>query len=171
MAEWRAGTWAALFGSSFLAAATMTVTWIAVSASAARPLPFWPVSIFVALGVVGIAGFLVAIYAPHRLPGRTAVEREDKRRTQKEIELEDKKEGARLMRGLFSPPAPNYDQRSHTEALNRHSEELRLQREAGEALEAIMGGVGVEEARPDVTSDTGVEGGVDAINEEPEAEA
>lgn len=35
------------------------------------------------------------------------------------------------------------------------------------ALEAILGGTGVEEARPDTISDPGVEGGVDAPNEEP----
>ena len=47
-------------------------------------------------------------------------------------------------------------------------ERVSLDTEPEEALEAILEGAGVEEARPDIISDTGVEGGVDALNEEPE---
>ncbi|HEY5111405.1 MAG TPA: hypothetical protein VII67_03640, partial [Acidimicrobiales bacterium] len=93
------------------------------------PLPFWPVFIFSGLGVVGIIGFLAAIYAPHRLPGRRAAEREDERHHQKEIALESRKEGARRMRGFFSPAAPDYDRNRHTDAMNRLANEMQLQRE------------------------------------------
>jgi hypothetical protein len=47
-------------------------------------------------------------------------------------------------------------------------EKFSLDMEPEEALEAILGGAGVEEALPDIISDPGVEGGVDAPNEEPE---
>jgi hypothetical protein len=47
-------------------------------------------------------------------------------------------------------------------------EKFSLDVEPEEALEAIFGGAGVEEAQPDFISDPGVEGGVDAPNEEPE---
>lgn len=100
-----------------------------MSDSAARPLPFWPVFIFIGLGTVGMIGFLVAIYAPHRLPGRSAAERELERNIQKELELEGRKANVRRMKNFFSPPAPDYDQRDFTNALNRHSDELRLQRD------------------------------------------
>lgn len=39
--------------------------------------------------------------------------------------------------------------------------------EPEEVLAAIFEGAGVEEARPDIISDPGIEGGVDAPNEEP----
>jgi hypothetical protein len=48
------------------------------------------------------------------------------------------------------------------------NEKFSLDMEPEEALEAILGGAGVEEAQPDIISDPGVEGGVDAPNEEPE---
>jgi hypothetical protein len=44
-------------------------------------------------------------------------------------------------------------------------EKFSLDMEPEEALEAILGGAGVG---PDTISDPGVEGGVDAPNEEPE---
>lgn len=37
-----------------------------------------------------------------------------------------------------------------------------------EALDATLDGAGIEKAEPDTISDPGVEGGVDAPNEEPE---
>ena len=47
-------------------------------------------------------------------------------------------------------------------------EKFSLYMEPEEALEAILGGAGVEEEQPDIISDPGVEGGVDVPNEEPE---
>ena len=47
-------------------------------------------------------------------------------------------------------------------------EKFGLDMEPEEVLAAIFEGAGVEEAQPDITSDPGVEGGVDAPNEEPE---
>lgn len=52
-------------------------------------------------------------------------------------------------------------------------EKFGLDMEPEEVLAAIFEGAGVEEAQPDIISDPGVEGGVDAPNEEskgPEAE-
>lgn len=51
-------------------------------------------------------------------------------------------------------------------------EEIGLDMEPEEALGAILEGAGTEgeevEMEPDIISDTGLEGGVDAPNEEPE---
>ena len=46
--------------------------------------------------------------------------------------------------------------------------ELLGAKEPEEAPGAILEGTGVEEVRPDIISDSGVEGGVDVLNEEPE---
>lgn len=132
MGEWRTGTWATLFGGCFLSAATMTVTWIGVSASAARPLPFWPIIVFFLLGVIGLAGFLVAIYFPERLPGRSAAEREEQRRHQSELQLDGRKATQRRARDFLSPSRPDYSQQRHTEAMNRLADELKRQRESEE---------------------------------------
>jgi hypothetical protein len=53
---------------------------------------------------------------------------------------------------------------------NKHDpdERFSLDTEPEEALDAILEGAGVEEALPDIISDPGVEGGVDAPNEEPD---
>jgi len=75
---------------------------------------------------------MLLIYAPHHLPGQTADQQESERRIQSEIELEVRKEGARRMRGFFSPAVPDYDQRNHTEILEHRTKELRLQRRASE---------------------------------------
>ena len=48
-----------------------------------------------------------------------------------------------------------------------HDEKLNLDKEPEEGLAAIFEGASVEEAQPDIISDPGVEGGVDAPNEEP----
>lgn len=134
MGEWRAGTWASLFGGTFLAAATMTVTWIGVRDSGPHPLSFWPIYVFIIMGIGGIAGFLVAIYAPHRLPGRSAAEREERRlevrRHRSELELDRKKADAERSRRIFSFPRTDWDRREHTEAMNSLAREMRLQREA-----------------------------------------
>ena len=47
-------------------------------------------------------------------------------------------------------------------------EKIVLDMESDEVLAAIFEGAGVEETQPDIVSDPGVEGGVDAPNEEPE---
>jgi hypothetical protein len=47
-------------------------------------------------------------------------------------------------------------------------EKFGLDMEPEEVLAAIFEGAGVEKAQPDIISDPGVEGGVDAPNEEPE---
>ena len=47
-------------------------------------------------------------------------------------------------------------------------EKIGLDMESDEVLAAIFEGAGVEETQPDIVSDPGVEGGVDAPNEEPE---
>jgi hypothetical protein len=47
-------------------------------------------------------------------------------------------------------------------------EKFSLDMEPEEVLGAIFEGAGVEEVQPDIISDPGVEGGVDAPNEEPE---
>jgi len=100
------------------------------TATPARPL--WPLLFIFGFAVLGLVVFVIAMARPDWLPGRTAAERDEEKRHQKEIELESRKEGARRMRGFFSPAAPDHDQQRHTEALNRHSDELRLQREAGD---------------------------------------
>jgi hypothetical protein len=47
-------------------------------------------------------------------------------------------------------------------------ERVGLDRDPEEVPEATVGGVGSDDALPDVVNDPGVEGGVDAPNEEPE---
>jgi hypothetical protein len=47
-------------------------------------------------------------------------------------------------------------------------EKIGLDMEPDEVLAASFEGAGVEETQPDIVSDPGVEGGVDAPNEEPE---
>ena len=51
---------------------------------------------------------------------------------------------------------------------NDPGEKSNLDVEPDEAPEAILYGADVDEALPDVISDTGVEGGVDALNESEE---
>jgi hypothetical protein len=141
VSEWRAGTWATLFGGGFLAGATMIVTWLAVSDSAAHPLPFWPIYLFIVLEVVGVAGFLIAIFRPDKLPGYVLSEREEERREDRrhtgELELDRKKDEASAFRRFLDPFGMHADrgQDEHTRALENHAsasrelaEEMRLRR-------------------------------------------
>ena len=118
---WRPGIWAGFFGGLFLAAITMTVTWVAVSQSAAKPLPWWPLWIFVSLGIIGVVGFLFSIYKPHVLPGHQRHLEEIERHQKEEVDLAARKALAAGNVGKTGPVNSESILRRHTDALNLNS--------------------------------------------------
>ena len=102
----------------------------------ATPHSTFATVLFAVSAFVGLAVFVVAMARPKWLPGRKAAEIEERDRValrhEDEIKLEGRKSNVRRMSGFFSPSPVDYGQRELTEALNRHSDELRMMREAQE---------------------------------------
>jgi hypothetical protein len=131
MDDWRRSTWATAGMVVFVGFIGTGITW---DATATPTRPLWPLWVFFGVAVFGLAAFVIAMARPNSLPGRTAAEREEKereeRRHKSELALESKKAEAKRFRDFFSFGNIDYDQRAHTEAMNRLTEELRRQRGA-----------------------------------------
>ena len=110
----------------------MAVTWVAVSQSAVKPLPWWPLWIFACLGIIGIVGFLLAIYRPHTLPGHKKHLEEQEGHREAEVALAARKAHAEGMAGLTAPTHQDNMSRKLTDAMNRLSSALERQEERQE---------------------------------------
>ena len=124
---WRPGIWAGFFGGLFLAAITMSVTWVAVSQSAAKPLPWWPLWVFVGLGIIGVVGFLFSIYKPHVLPGHKKHLEEIERHQKEEVALAERKARAAGNVGKTGPVNSESINRRQTDAMNRLASAMERQ--------------------------------------------
>jgi hypothetical protein len=123
----RPGIWAGFFGGLFLAASTMTVTWVAVSQSAAKPLPWWPLWIFVGLGLIGVVGFLLSIYRPHVLPGHKKHLEELESHRKEEVALAARRARAAGNVGMTGPINSESISRRQTDAMNRLASAMERQ--------------------------------------------
>jgi hypothetical protein len=126
--EWRKGTWAT---SGVVVAVGLSgegLNWATVTPT--RPL--WPLWLFFGFAAFGIFVFVVAMARPHWLPGQKIAAKEAQDRKEKwhsdQLQLDHKRAEAQRFRDFFNRPRTDYDQREHTQAMERLSDEMQRAR-------------------------------------------